>query len=176
MSKFDLDTLKMGYIIRYKNDGSMFGNAIQNKQIAEGFSLDDSQYIHVEVSGGGPDSVNISFPKAKDIDIRKAHKGREIQILKYDNPDFLIYNKRYKIAYFNARLCNKGYDVGGIFSFIFKWIKQSNRNYFCSEGCAWSFQKVFPDIFGDKTADKIYPASFNTKYKFVEVCKCRIPE
>lgn len=171
---FNLGLLKQGYIIRYKNDGSKFGRSIVKRQLAAGYSPEDACYTHVEVSGGEQHSVNISPPKAKFIDILKAHKEREIQILKYDNEDFAN-GKRYKVAYFSAVLCNKPYDIRGIFAFLFKWIKQDKNAYFCSEGVAWSFQMVFPDIFWGNDIDKMYPASFNLKYKFVEVCKTKIP-
>ena len=173
--EFSLDLLKMGYVLRYKNDGGKFGNIIVKKQLAEGFSPEDACYSHVEISGGEEHTVNISPPKAKHINILEVQKGREIQILRYDNEDFTN-GKRYKVAYFSALLANKGYDFGGLGAFMFKWIKQSNRFYFCSEGCAWSFQKVFSNIFGNKTSDKIYPADFNPKYNFVEVWKGKIPE
>ena len=173
--KFSLDKLKMGDIIQYQNDGSKFGKAIVKKQLAEGFTEEHAQYTHVEISGGGRHSINISPPISKLIDITKAHKGRNIRIVRYNNKDFRE-GKRYKVAYFSASLCNRGYDFGGIIAFAFKWVKHSNRLYFCSEGCADSFQRVFPKIWGKKTPDKIYPADFNIGYNFIEVCKCRIPE
>jgi len=174
-TKFNLDRFKMGYVIRYKNDGSKFSNMIEKKQLVEGFKPGDACYNHVEVSGGEQHSVNISPPKAKHIDIRKVHKGRYIQLLKYNDPEF-DNGKRYKVAYFSALLCNKGYDFGGLGAFLFKWIKQSNRFYFCSEGVAWSFKKVFPKIFGDRTPDKIFPADFNKTNGFDIIWEGKIPD
>ena len=155
-----LEILKMGDVIQYRNDGSKFGNLIQKKQINEGFTLDHAQWTHVEISGGGKHSINISPPRSKLVDITKTHKGRYIRIVRYNNEEFKK-GKRYKVAYFSASLCNRGYDFGGIFAFAFKWIRHSNRLYFCSEGCAESFKRVFPKIWGKKTPDKIYPADFN---------------
>jgi len=157
---FSLDILKMGDVIQYQNDGSKFGNAIQKKQINEGFTLDHAQWTHVEISGGGKHSINISPPRSKLVDITKVHKGRYIRVVRYDNEEFKK-GLRYKVAYFSASLCNRGYDFGGIIAFAFKWVRHSNRLYFCSEGCAESFQRVFPKIWKKKTPDKIYPADFN---------------
>ena len=39
-TKFNLDRFKMGYVIRYKNDGSKFSNMIEKKQLVEGFKLE----------------------------------------------------------------------------------------------------------------------------------------
>ena len=159
MNQDILDKFKMGYIILYKNDGSLFGNLIAKRQLVAGFSPHDAQVTHVEISGGEKHAINISPPISKLIDITKMHKGRYVYLLKYKNE---LYEKalRYKVAYFSASLCNKGYDIPGILSFLFKWIKHNNRLYFCSEGCAWSFSIVFPKIFGDLTSDKIMPAHF----------------
>ena len=174
--EFSLAFLKMGDVIQYQNDGSKFGNSIQAKQIKEGFILEDSQYTHVEISGGKRHSINISPPRSKLVDITKAHKGRYIRIVRYDNEDFKK-GLRYKVAYFSASLANLGYDLKGIIAFISffkKWIKQNNRLYFCSEGCAESFKRVFPEIW-DTTPDKIYPASFNETNGFKTVWEGKIP-
>ena len=167
-TKFNLGLLKMGDVILYRNDGSKFGNLIQKKQIAKGFAEDHAQWTHSEISGGGKHSINISPPISKLIDITEKHKGRYVRVMRYDNEEFKQ-GKRYKVAYFSASLCNRGYDFRGIAAFLFKWVKQNNRLYFCSEGCADSFQRVFPKIWGDKTPDKIYPADFNETNGFKTV-------
>lgn len=166
-----LDKFKMGYVILYKNAGDLFGNAIVKRQLAAGFSPHDAQVVHVEISGGGKHSINISPPLSKLVDITQAHKGRYAYLLRYKNEE---YEKglRYKVAYFSAALCsNKPYDIGGILafiSFLAKWFKQDNRLYFCSEGCACAFSMVFPKIFGDLPTDKTMPAHFfGTEFKIV---------
>lgn len=157
---FSVNLLKMGDVILYRNDGSKFGNLIQKKQLQKGFFEDHAQWTHTEISGGGKHSINISPPISKLVDITKKHKGRYVRVVRYDNEEFKQ-GKRYKVAYFSASLCNRGYDFGGIAAFLFKWIKQNNRLYFCSEGCAHSFKMVFPKIFGGRKPDKIFPADFN---------------
>jgi hypothetical protein len=157
-----LDKFKMGYFILYKNDGSFFGKTIVKRQLLAGFTPNDAQIIHVEVSGGEIHSINISPPLSKLVDITQAHKNRYAYLVKYKgyNDD----GKRYKVAYFSAALCaNKFYDITGVFaflSFLSKWIKQNNRLYFCSEGCAMALQMVFPNVLGNLTPDKIMPAHF----------------
>jgi len=168
MKNFNTELLKMGDVILYKNDGSKFGNLIQKKQLKEGFILDHAQWTHSEISGGGKHSINISPPISKLVDITKTHKKRHIRVVRYNNEEFKN-GKRYKVAYFSASLCNRGYDFLGITSFLSKWVKQNNRLFFCSEGCADSFQKVFPKIWKAKTPSEIYPADFNPMNDFETV-------
>lgn len=162
-----LDEFKMGYFILYRNDKSFFSKGIIARQLAAGFSPEDAQYTHIEVSGGERHSINISPPTSRLIDITEHHKGRYVQLLRFKNEE---YEKalRYKVAYFSASLCNKGYDIGGILAFLFKWVKQNNRLYFCSEGAAWALQMVFKDALG-KTPDKCMPADFLTPLYFEKV-------
>jgi len=158
MSNF-LDIPKMGYIILYKNSGGTFGNLIEKKQIQAGFAPKDACYTHSEISGGGEYSINISPPISKLIDITEVHKGKYIRIVRYKNKEYEE-GKRYKVAYFSATLCNRGYDFGGIAAFIFKWIKHNNRLWFCSEGVAWALSMVFKNPLGDLTPDKTMPVHF----------------
>ena len=69
-------------------------------------------------------------------------------------------NKRYKIAYFSASLNNSPYDIKGILSFVFKWIKQNARLWFCSEGACWAYQKAFPEFLNGIEPSKCMPAHF----------------
>ncbi len=167
MTQDILDKFRMGYFILYRNDKSLFGNAIAKRQLLAGFSPESSQYTHIEISGGEIHSINISPPISKLVDITKAHKGRYACLVKYKgyNED----GKRYKVAYFSATLCNKGYDIPGILSFLFKWIKHNNRLYFCSEGAAWALSMVFPKVFGDLTPDKTMPAHFTNPELFEKI-------
>jgi hypothetical protein len=167
MNQAALDKFKMGYFILYKNTGGIFGNAIVKKQISAGFSKENSQFCHVEVSGGEVHSVNISPPVSKLVNITEAHKGKSFRVVRYRNQNYED-GLRYKVAYFSATLCNKGYDVGGIFAFMFKWIKQNNRLWFCSEGAAWALQMVFPEAIG-KVSDKVMPADFTNPLYFETV-------
>ena len=155
----DKDLFRMGYFILYKNDGSLFGNAIVKRQLAAGFSPEEAQYTHIEVSGGEIHAVNISPPISKLIVITEAHKGRQACVVRFKNEEY-EQCLRYKVAYFSATLSNKGYDIPGIFAFLFKWIKQNNRLYFCSEGATWALRMVFPNVFGNLATDKVMPANF----------------
>ena len=174
MSNF-LDIPKMGYVIIYKNSGDMFGNLIEKKQIQSGFNFRDACYTHSEISGGGKHSINISPPISKLIDITKVHKGRYIRIVRYKNKEYEE-GKRYKVAYFSATLCNRGYDFGGIAAFIFKWIKHNNRLWFCSEGCAYALRMVFPNALGKLENSQIMPAHFLLPEYFEIVYEGIIPD
>ena len=162
---FDLSLFRMGYFILYKTDNSLFSGAIVNRQIAAGFNAVDAQYTHIEVSGGSEYAINISPPISKLVKITEAHKGRYVSLVRFKNVSYET-GKRYKVAYFSATLCNRGYDIPGVLAFIFKWIRQKNRLWFCSEGAAWALSMVFPWAFGDLTPDKIMPAHFLDKDKF----------
>ena len=155
----NLSLFKMGYIILYKNDKSIFGNLIVNKQLAAGFNPRDSEVTHVEISGGEKHSINISPPLSKLVDISQVHKERYIYLLRYKNEE---YEKalRYKVAYFSATLCNKGYDIPGILSFLFKRIKQSRRLWFCSEGALWALQMGCKENILGIDPDRCMPAHF----------------
>lgn len=173
--KFSLDNFKMGYIILYKNDGSKFGRLIEKRQLREGYILEHAVYTHSEVSGGGRHSINIAPPRSRLIDIIKVHKGRYARIMRYKNEE---YEKkgRYKVAYFSASLCNKGYDIRGVLSFIIKWIKQNNRLFFCSEGVAWSLQMEFPKALRGADPSSIPPAAFCNPNEFETVWEGKIKE
>ncbi len=158
MNQATADKFRMGYFIAYKNTGGIFGNGIVAKQIAAGFSTEDAQFTHIEVSGGEKHSVNISPPISKLVDITQTHKGKTCKVIRFKNPDYED-RLRYKVAYFSATLCNKGYDFPGILAFLFKWIKSNNRLVFCSEGALWALQMVFPGTLGI-TPDKCMPARF----------------
>ena len=129
MNQDTLDRFKMGYVILYKTDGSFTNNQIVSRQLSAGFSPHDAQVTHSEISGGGKHSINISPPVSQLIDITKRHKGRYAYLLRYKNEEYER-ALRYKVAYFSASLCNKGYDFSGILAFLLKWFKQNNRLYF----------------------------------------------
>lgn len=166
MEKFNPDIPRMGYVLAYKSTGSLVGRMITKKQIEAGFSPEEAEYVHTEISGGGIHSVNIAPPRSRLIEINKKHKGRHVKILRYK--EMCFYARRHKIAYFSASLCNKKYDFSGIFAFLFKWISHNNRLYFCSEGCAWAYKMVYPRCF-PKPANKIMPADFVASTKFETV-------
>ena len=171
---FHPDILKMGYFILYKNDGSKLGNLIARRQLVEGYIPSHAQFIHIEVSGGGRHSVNIVWPKAKLIDITKAHKGRHIRVIRYKNEHYER-KGRYKVAYFSATLCNKPYDWNGVLAFVIKFIKQNKNHPFCSEGAAWALQMEYPKVFMSATPSSIMPASFNRPAEFEVVWEGVIP-
>ena len=143
--EFSLTNCKIGYAIVYRHSGGLFGDLIVKKQQASGFDPKHAEYTHVEISLGGKHTINISPPKSKLCDITKTHKGRYIKIVKYKVSNYNI--KRYKVGCLYSSLNNSGYDIPGILSFLFKWIKNSNRLYFCSEGCLTALQMVYPDAF-----------------------------
>lgn len=163
----NLNAFKMGYVLAYKNTGSLLNRMIVKRQIEAGFKPKEAIYTHIEVSGGGRHSININPPISKLIDITKVHKGREVAILRFKGKDFDA--KRYKVAYFSAALCsNRIYDFSGILSFIFKWITHNNRLYFCSEGALAAYKMVYPRCM-PIPAEKCMPAHFIGSKQFEKV-------
>ena len=167
MTQDILDKFRMGYFILYKTDNSLFSKGIVSKQLLAGFNEESAQFTHVEISGGEYHAVNISPPLSKLVKINEAHKGRFVRVVRYKNEE---YEKalRYKVAYFSATLCNKGYDIKGILAFLWKWVKQDNRLYFCSEGALWALKMVFPDALGVKP-EECMPAHFTFIDRFETV-------
>jgi hypothetical protein len=172
MNKFDETKFKMGYFIQYFANEGKFSRLIMEKQLEKGFK-DDSDYTHVEVSGGGNHSINIAPPISKLVDITKKHKNRYARLIRYRNDN---YEKkgRYKVAYFSATLNNTGYDIRGIARFMFKWIGHDNRLYFCSEGCLHSLQMVYPEAINYLLPEKCMPAHFSDPKYFEIVWEGRI--
>lgn len=165
---FNVDIFRMGYIIAYMNRGDWIGNMIVNRQVKEGFDSNCSQITHIEISGGGIHSINVSPPRARLVEITKVHRGRYAYLLRYKNDD---YEKRgrYKVAYFSATLNNQGYDIPGILSFLSKWIKQNNRLWFCSEGALWALQTVYSEAMDYLPPEYCMPAHFLSNTKHFEV-------
>ena len=154
----NLDALRMGYFILYRNDGGLFGNLIEKQQKKKGSTPEDAKYTHIEVSGGGQWSVNVSPPKAKVVDITKVHKGRHIKVVRFKND---TYDKkgRYKVAFWAASNCNLGYDWFGILRFKLKFMFHQKRMFFCSENALWALQKEFIGALGMKP-EKCMPSRF----------------
>lgn len=184
----NFDVFKSGYAIAYKHEEtrwpkSFFGNQIVKKQLAVGFSAEHAQYSHVEICGGkirdkagrivGIQSINVSPPKSRWIDITKVHKGRYVCVLKHKD-----YDKdptiRYQVAYASARLNNVAYDKRGILAFGLSWITQNNRLYFCSEHCSYAVRIELPRTFDIDPDDKITPAYFFLPHWWVKVWEGRI--
>ncbi len=164
-NSFTLDRFKIGYAIVYRHEGGLFGDMIVKKQLTAGFIPAHAEYSHVEISLGEEYSINISPPKSRLCDILKVHKGRYIKIVKYRATDYNV--KRYKVGCLYASLNNTGYDFRGILSFMFKWLRNKNRLYFCSEGCLTALQMVYSGAFG-MNPNECMPAEFLNP-KFTEV-------
>jgi len=170
--KFNLDIPKMGYIIVYKKREGFhpLEKLICDEQEKEGFSKEDAEYVHVEISGGGNESINASFPYVRSIKIANKHKGRYIKIMVYKNREFML-SKRYKVAYYAATLSNRAYGLASLIwfklnNYIFKDrnVLASRHLPYCSFLASWSLKKVFPQSFED--SGSVMPASFLDSNKF----------
>lgn len=168
-----IDIPKTGYIAAYMTNGSFFNNLIVKEQIKQGFSDAAAQYTHIEIIGIKLNdirySINITFPKVKKIDMFKHHKGRYVRILRYRNEHYERWG-RAKISWLAATKCNTRYDVFGVLAFMFKWLKQNNRLWFCSEGAAADIKTLYPRCFPNSSS-KIMPAYFIASTQFETVCQ-----
>lgn len=167
---FNLDLLRMGHFYLVRHDKGFIGNAIKKKQLTAGFIPEHAEFIHVGVLGGGQWGVNVAPPKTKIVDIRKVFKGRYIKVVKYKNEDY-DRKGRYKVAFWSAAKCNLRYDWKGILAFVFKWIKQNNKLYFCSENAAASLQKEYPLALTGAKPSTVMPADFSRPSDFEIVWK-----
>lgn len=166
--KLPLDKFRIGYIILYKNNGGLFGNLIEKRQLAAGFTPDQACWTHAEISGGEKESVYTRMPLSARVDITKAHKGQTVRLLRYDNKAYEE-GKRYKVGWFNGTLNNLPYDGRGVLAFLKflkRWIKQSTKLYFCSEGVLWALQKVFPAAMFGLKPEECMPAHFAASDEF----------
>jgi len=141
---------RMGYILCVKapKKKDIFARGIISQQLKRGLSEEASQYVHVEVLGGGYNSVRVAPPTTQIIDdFTKFYKGRYIKILKVANNQDYEDRLRYKIAFWAASHCNLKYDWFGIAHFIFgKLITGSKVKMFCSENTLWAIHKELPLI------------------------------
>jgi len=166
-----LDALKTGYVAAYRSNGSLVNRIIVRKQLDRGFSDEEAEYTHIEVIGiklkNIRYSINVTFPKVKKIDMLKHHQGRYVKILRYKNEHYEKWG-RAKISWLAATKCNTRYDVLGVLAFIFKWIKQNNRLWFCNEAAVADFKTVYPRCF-PMPASKTMPADFVASKMFETV-------
>jgi len=148
MDKLNPDIPKMGYIACYRNPDKpdFFGRGIYAVQLKKGISPESARYTHVEILGGGYNSIRVAPPTTQPIDdFTKFYKGRYVCIRKLkDTPDYDL-KLRYKIAFWSATKCNLKYDWFGIAHFILgKLCTGSKTKMFCSENTLWAFRKELP--------------------------------
>jgi hypothetical protein len=154
----DLDIPRMGYFIVYKSKNDFFGRGIRNEQLKRGFTPDQAEYSHVEVSGGGPFSVRVNPGVIKVIDFTREYCGRYAKIVRYRGyPD--IGSQRHKVAFWSATNCNLRYDFLGVLRFKMGWIFSQKNRWFCSESALWALQKEFPGALGIRP-EECMPAHF----------------
>ena len=180
MKDFDLTIPKMGHVmaVRYERPKKfeIFSEGIFQKQLWEGFKVDEAVYTHVAISSGGPHLVNIAPPKAKLIDLLKVYHGKYVKFLRYKGEDF-DNHKRYKIAcIYNAIASNMGYDYSGILYFLFPRIKQMVSRFFCSEATAEAYKMFYPDFIPELKSYEVMPAHFLASKDFMTVWQGYIPK
>lgn len=173
MTEFNLDIFKMGHFILYRHDKGFVGDRIIKAQLDMGFNKEDSQYTHIDVSGGGPYAVRVNPPTSREVDIRKQYPGKHVKVVCYLGDDYST--KRYKVAYKAATHCNIVYDFTGVLKFRIPFLPNSNRNYFCSENALWALQHEYKDALGIKP-EKCMPAHFLDKQCFRVVWEGIIPK
>ena len=179
VDEFNLDIPRMGYFILYKSDGSFLSRQVEKEQRNEGFDQTDSQYTHIEVSGGGPDAVGAKWPKSKLLNIIKMYPGRYVKIVKYAVDE---YDGRpsAKVAFFGATRSNLRYSIlGALWHKLNNWILPginpfvSKKHPICSYLCAWALNQQYPDAFEEPK--NALPAHFLSNSKFQLVWEGHLP-
>src|SRR3990167_5998966 len=164
---FSLDFFKIGYVIAFKmgEKDKYFGKLIYKEQKKHGFDDESAEYTHVGISSGDEHYVNIAPPESRLVNILEYHKGRYIKIIKpkvYN--DDLTERKRLKVALiYNAEAANRKYDVFGIIKFKIPFMFHKEKEFFCSEGCAYAIQHQFPDYLNGLPPYQTMPANFLNK-------------
>lgn len=177
MANLPLEFFKMGYVLLYRNTkGDWMSNAIEKAQRDKGLSKEQAQYTHVEISGGDEHSIYIRPPHSGVIDIRKAHAGRYIRLLRpkvYDIDP--LERKRLKVAYMSATQANLRYDWAGIAKFLIPFMFHEAKAFFCSEGCATAIQHQFPQYMDSVEPYKVMPGHFNNLETHTLIWEGEIP-
>jgi hypothetical protein len=164
------DDFKIGYVLAYKRHpkDKVFGKLIESEQLKRGFTKEQSEFTHVEISSGDFHSVNIAPPKARLIDITEAHKGRVVRIYRpkiYDADT--SERKRLKVALiYNAIASNNIYDGLGVLKFKIPFLFHLKRAYFCSEGVADSIKVIFQKFFENDASYTFMPSDFTNEEHF----------
>lgn len=159
MVKFNLDIPRMGYFILFKSSGKFISRQIKAEQLRAGFTEEQSDFIHIAVSGGGPYIVEVSWPRIHIGDIRTKFRGSYIKIVRYSNEEYED-QKRYRVAFWAASTSNLGYDIWGVLYFKVKWLfRHSKRLFFCSENALWALSKEYPRAI-NLPPEKCMPAHF----------------
>ena len=180
MIEFNLALFRPGDVIAVRNEGGLFGNNIQRRQLKEGFLLEDARFTHVEIiiirDNKNPDkywSIRVAPPKAKLVNFPVFYKGKYIKIVRYKNYD--NFSKLKDVSTWSATHVNVPYDFPGILKFIFVWIKQRTSMWFCSENATWSFQQVYLDSLDGLKPSKSMPAHLLDPEFFEVVWEGKIP-
>lgn len=169
-----LTDIKIGDVLVYKKHpkDKLFGTQIIREQKRRGFSDDAASFTHVELSSGDYHAVNIAPPKARLVDITKAHKGRVIRVMR---PKVYALDKsdrnRLKAALiYNALSANQFYDWKGVIKFKIPFMFHSAREFFCSEGVSFAIQQFFPSFKARLKPYQIMPADFTdtTQLDFID--------
>ena len=156
-SKFNLDILRIGYIVLFKSTGDFIGRQIKKVQLRQGFKEKDAEFIHSAISCGGQWIMDVNPPRAKVIDMRKKYKGRYIKILRYINEDYER-KGRYKVALWSVSQSNLRYDWVGALALKFRIFWQWKSRPFCNENVLWAFQREYPGTLGIRPEACLAPA------------------
>ncbi|NJO00333.1 MAG: hypothetical protein HC880_00455 [Bacteroidia bacterium] len=173
MTEFNLDIFKMGHFILYRHGKGFIGDAIARAQRKRGFSIDDSMYTHIDVSGGGPFAARVNPPMGGKVNITEYYRGVYVKVVKFKDDNYDV--KRYKVAFEAATKLNIIYDFMGVFRFVFPWIPNPKSFRFCSENALESLQSQYTDALGIKPKDCM-PAHFLNTQHFELVWEGVIPK
>lgn len=151
----DLNNIPIGYFIVFKTEGDFIQRQIVNAQVRDGFSVEDSQYVHVEPSIGNSYSINANIPFIKPSNFIIREAGRYIKIVRprFKNNldmviDYEVREGRFKTALWSASRSNLLYGFLGLLWFPLKNIIRMRNLFswagdFCSELAAFGLYREY---------------------------------
>ena len=126
MPKLDFNNIKAGHFIQFKSSGGFFQNRVVKEQLQEGFTPYQSEFTHIGVSTGGTYMIDASFPRVREVDIRKKYAGRYIRVVSYQN---YTGNDRFHVAIFAATLNNLKYGWSPLSFWMLKDYFPLDKNF-----------------------------------------------
>lgn len=157
-NKFDINKLRTGHFILYKNGGGLVGDAIEKHQLQSGMPKDRAKYIHIDVLGPRQYAIRVNPPRAKVVDVCKHYRGSYACIVKYKAQDYD--SRRQYVAWWAVSNNHLKYDWMGVLKFKIGWIWHKKNLFFCSENAAWALKKEYPNAFKGLKSHQIMPGDF----------------
>lgn len=174
--------IPMGANILVETDHDFISREIVKAQRKEGFTEEQSRWVHVETALGGYDSVGATWPQSCVRDLRTAFGNRELRIIYLKAPAFREapypweLPLRARVAAWAASRCNLPYGLPALIWWKIRhefWNRYagadrrtrgnflaSHRSPFCSQLCGWALRQEGFDPWPGIEDGVLMPAHF----------------